>query len=88
MSLNPCEYDLEKLDYITLSFALLVFFWVLLFVFIFQISRLQLHEEWLERERLAQEEFRLKSEREETARKKKEEDEVNCLRQRRKEDSL
>ncbi|XP_071389700.1 U2 small nuclear ribonucleoprotein auxiliary factor 35 kDa subunit-related protein 2 isoform X1 [Centroberyx affinis] len=35
----------------------------------------QLHEQWLERERLAQEEFRLKFEREEAARKRKEEDE-------------
>ncbi|XP_011486957.1 U2 small nuclear ribonucleoprotein auxiliary factor 35 kDa subunit-related protein 2 [Oryzias latipes] len=38
-------------------------------------ERLQLHKEWLERERLAQEEFRLRVEREETARKKKEEEE-------------
>uniref|UniRef100_A0A3Q1G044 Zinc finger (CCCH type), RNA-binding motif and serine/arginine rich 2 n=1 Tax=Acanthochromis polyacanthus TaxID=80966 RepID=A0A3Q1G044_9TELE len=36
---------------------------------------LRLHEEWLERERLAQEEFRLQSEREEAARKRKEEEE-------------
>lgn len=42
--------------------------------------RLRLHEEWLERERLAQEEFRLRSEREEAARKRKEEEEViSCL---------
>ncbi|KAM4592614.1 U2 small nuclear ribonucleoprotein auxiliary factor 35 kDa subunit-related protein 2 [Odontesthes bonariensis] len=38
-------------------------------------ERLRLHEVWLERERLAQEEFRLRSEREEAARKKKEEEE-------------
>lgn len=38
--------------------------------------RLRLHEEWLERERLAQEEFRLRAEREESARKRKEEEEV------------
>nr|XP_020466345.1 U2 small nuclear ribonucleoprotein auxiliary factor 35 kDa subunit-related protein 2 isoform X2 [Monopterus albus] len=37
-------------------------------------ERLQLHEEWLERERLAQEEFRLRSEREEATRKRKEEE--------------
>lgn len=42
--------------------------------------RLRLHEEWLEKERLAQEEFRLRSEREEAARKRKEEEEViYCL---------
>ncbi|XP_056134969.1 U2 small nuclear ribonucleoprotein auxiliary factor 35 kDa subunit-related protein 2 [Lampris incognitus] len=35
----------------------------------------QLHEEWLERERVAQEEFKLKHEREEAARKRKEEEE-------------
>lgn len=40
--------------------------------------RLRLHEEWLEKERLAQEEFRLKCEREEAAQKRKEEEEVNC----------
>lgn len=40
--------------------------------------RQQLHEEWLEREKLAQEEFRLKYEREEAARKRKEDDEVIC----------
>ncbi len=38
--------------------------------------RLRLHEEWLEKERIAQEEFRLRSEREEAARKRKEEEEV------------
>nr|XP_061796127.1 U2 small nuclear ribonucleoprotein auxiliary factor 35 kDa subunit-related protein 2-like [Nerophis lumbriciformis] len=38
-------------------------------------ERQRLHEEWLERERLAQEEFRLKSEREEAVRKRREEDE-------------
>ncbi|XP_034726846.1 U2 small nuclear ribonucleoprotein auxiliary factor 35 kDa subunit-related protein 2 [Etheostoma cragini] len=38
-------------------------------------ERLQLHEEWLERERLAQEEFRMRAEREESARKRKEEEE-------------
>lgn len=38
--------------------------------------RLRLHEEWLEKERLAQEEFRLRCEREEAARKRKEEEEV------------
>ncbi|XP_023264531.1 U2 small nuclear ribonucleoprotein auxiliary factor 35 kDa subunit-related protein 2 [Seriola lalandi dorsalis] len=38
-------------------------------------ERLRQHEEWLERERLAQEEFRLRSEREEAARKRKEEEE-------------
>lgn len=40
------------------------------------LFRRRLHEEWLERERLAQEEFRVKFEREETARKRKEEEEV------------
>ncbi|KAM3877413.1 U2 small nuclear ribonucleoprotein auxiliary factor 35 kDa subunit-related protein 2-like [Diretmus argenteus] len=38
-------------------------------------ERQRLHEAWLERERLAQEEFRMKVEREETARKRKEEEE-------------
>jgi len=38
--------------------------------------RLRLHEEWLEKERLAQKEFRLRAEREEAARKRKEEEEV------------
>ncbi|KAM8894727.1 U2 small nuclear ribonucleoprotein auxiliary factor 35 kDa subunit-related protein 2-like [Spinachia spinachia] len=38
-------------------------------------QRLRLHEEWLAKERLAQEEFRLQAEREETARKRKEEEE-------------
>ncbi|XP_028256916.1 U2 small nuclear ribonucleoprotein auxiliary factor 35 kDa subunit-related protein 2 [Parambassis ranga] len=38
-------------------------------------ERLRLHEGWLERERLAQEEFRLQVEREEAARKRKEEEE-------------
>ncbi|XP_044047912.1 U2 small nuclear ribonucleoprotein auxiliary factor 35 kDa subunit-related protein 2 [Siniperca chuatsi] len=38
-------------------------------------ERLRLHEEWLEKERLAQEEFRLRSEREEAVRKRKEEEE-------------
>lgn len=38
--------------------------------------RLLLHEAWLERERIAQEEFRLRAEREEAARKRKEEEEV------------
>ncbi|XP_034417456.1 U2 small nuclear ribonucleoprotein auxiliary factor 35 kDa subunit-related protein 2 [Cyclopterus lumpus] len=38
-------------------------------------ERLRLHEEWLEKERLAQEEFRLRAEREEAARKRKEEEE-------------
>ncbi|XP_072236972.1 U2 small nuclear ribonucleoprotein auxiliary factor 35 kDa subunit-related protein 2 [Leuresthes tenuis] len=38
-------------------------------------ERQRLHEVWLERERLAQEEFRLRSEREEAARKKKDEEE-------------
>ncbi|KAK2853815.1 hypothetical protein Q5P01_006476 [Channa striata] len=38
-------------------------------------ERLRLHEDWLERERLAQEEFRLRFEREEAAKKRKEEDE-------------
>ncbi|XP_054627114.1 U2 small nuclear ribonucleoprotein auxiliary factor 35 kDa subunit-related protein 1 [Dunckerocampus dactyliophorus] len=38
-------------------------------------ERQRLHEEWLEREHLAQEEFRLKSEREEAARKRKEDEE-------------
>ena len=42
--------------------------------------RLKLHEEWLERERLAQDEFRLRLEREEAAQKRREEEEVNyCL---------
>ncbi|XP_034050676.1 U2 small nuclear ribonucleoprotein auxiliary factor 35 kDa subunit-related protein 2 isoform X2 [Thalassophryne amazonica] len=40
-----------------------------------EVERQWLHEEWLERERLAQEEFKLKSEREEAARKRKEEEE-------------
>ncbi|GAA6218845.1 U2 small nuclear ribonucleoprotein auxiliary factor 35 kDa subunit-related protein 2 [Lates japonicus] len=40
-----------------------------------EVERLRLHEEWLERERLAQDEFRLRSEREEAARKRKEEEE-------------
>ncbi|XP_041821154.1 U2 small nuclear ribonucleoprotein auxiliary factor 35 kDa subunit-related protein 2 [Chelmon rostratus] len=40
-----------------------------------EVERLRLHEEWLEKERLAQEEFRLKTEREEAARKRKEEEE-------------
>ncbi|XP_051918386.1 U2 small nuclear ribonucleoprotein auxiliary factor 35 kDa subunit-related protein 2 [Hippocampus zosterae] len=38
-------------------------------------ERQRLHEEWLERERIAQEEFRLRSEREEAARKRREDDE-------------
>ncbi|XP_026234436.1 U2 small nuclear ribonucleoprotein auxiliary factor 35 kDa subunit-related protein 2 [Anabas testudineus] len=38
-------------------------------------ERLRQHEEWLKRERLAQEEFRLRAEREEAARKRKEEEE-------------
>ncbi|KAL4656501.1 hypothetical protein GN956_G4411 [Arapaima gigas] len=38
-------------------------------------ERQQLHLEWLERERVAQEEFRLKREREEAAKKKKEDEE-------------
>ncbi|CAG5858510.1 unnamed protein product, partial [Menidia menidia] len=38
-------------------------------------ERQRLHEEWLERERLAQEEFRLRSEREDAARKRKEDEE-------------
>ncbi|XP_035538401.1 U2 small nuclear ribonucleoprotein auxiliary factor 35 kDa subunit-related protein 2 [Morone saxatilis] len=38
-------------------------------------ERLRLHEEWLEKERLAQEVFRLRFEREEAARKRKEEEE-------------
>ncbi|XP_061669828.1 U2 small nuclear ribonucleoprotein auxiliary factor 35 kDa subunit-related protein 2 [Syngnathoides biaculeatus] len=41
----------------------------------FVLERQRLHDEWLERERLAQEEFRLRSEREEAARKRREEDE-------------
>lgn len=40
------------------------------------VLRLRLHEEWLEKERLAQEVFRLKFEREDAARKRKEEEEV------------
>uniref|UniRef100_A0AAY5L2I2 Zinc finger (CCCH type), RNA-binding motif and serine/arginine rich 2 n=1 Tax=Esox lucius TaxID=8010 RepID=A0AAY5L2I2_ESOLU len=39
------------------------------------VLRQRRHAEWLERERLAQEEFRLRCEREETARKRKEEEE-------------
>lgn len=39
-------------------------------------SRERLHQEWLEREKIAQEEFRLKREREEVAQKRKEEEEV------------
>lgn len=42
-------------------------------------NRRQLHEEWLEKERVAQEEFRLKREREEAALKRKEEEEVNDI---------
>uniref|UniRef100_M4ALE6 Zinc finger CCCH-type, RNA binding motif and serine/arginine rich 2 n=1 Tax=Xiphophorus maculatus TaxID=8083 RepID=M4ALE6_XIPMA len=42
---------------------------------VFLLSRQRQHEEWLERERLAQEEFRLRTEREEAARKRKEEEE-------------
>ncbi|KAG7482990.1 U2 small nuclear ribonucleoprotein auxiliary factor 35 kDa subunit-related protein 2 [Solea senegalensis] len=38
-------------------------------------ERLRLHDEWLERERIAQEEFRLKFEKEEAARKRKEDEE-------------
>ncbi|KAG7218289.1 hypothetical protein INR49_010347, partial [Caranx melampygus] len=38
-------------------------------------ERLRLHAQWLERERLAQEEFRLKAEREEAAQRRKEEEE-------------
>uniref|UniRef100_A0A3Q2QCA2 Zinc finger CCCH-type, RNA binding motif and serine/arginine rich 2 n=1 Tax=Fundulus heteroclitus TaxID=8078 RepID=A0A3Q2QCA2_FUNHE len=38
-------------------------------------ERQRQHEEWMERERLAQEEFRLRTEREEAARKRKEEEE-------------
>ncbi|XP_049573301.1 U2 small nuclear ribonucleoprotein auxiliary factor 35 kDa subunit-related protein 2 [Syngnathus scovelli] len=41
----------------------------------FDEERQRLHEEWLERERLAQEEFRLRFEREEAARKRREDDE-------------
>uniref|UniRef100_A0A3Q3QS21 Zinc finger (CCCH type), RNA-binding motif and serine/arginine rich 2 n=1 Tax=Monopterus albus TaxID=43700 RepID=A0A3Q3QS21_MONAL len=48
--------------------------------------RLQLHEEWLERERLAQEEFRLRSEREEATRKRKEEEQEWEAQQRREEE--
>ncbi|CAF99810.1 unnamed protein product, partial [Tetraodon nigroviridis] len=40
-----------------------------------ELERQQLHEEWLEKERVAQEEFRLKQEREEAALKRKEEEE-------------
>ncbi|KAF7212377.1 U2 small nuclear ribonucleoprotein auxiliary factor 35 kDa subunit-related protein 2 [Nothobranchius furzeri] len=40
-----------------------------------ETERLRQHEEWLERERLAQEEFRLRTEREDAAKKKKEEEE-------------
>lgn len=39
--------------------------------------RQRLHEEWLARERVAQEEFRVQREREEAAKRKKEEEEVN-----------
>lgn len=42
--------------------------------------RQRLHDEWLERERLAQEEFRLQFEREEAVRLRREEEEVTyCL---------
>lgn len=37
----------------------------------------QLHQEWMEREKIAQEEFRLKKEKEEAAQKRKEEEEVS-----------
>lgn len=43
------------------------------------LSRQHLHEEWMEKERVAQEEFRLKREREEAVLKRKEEEEVNCI---------
>ncbi|XP_061743413.1 U2 small nuclear ribonucleoprotein auxiliary factor 35 kDa subunit-related protein 1-like [Nerophis ophidion] len=43
-------------------------------------ERQRLHEEWLQRERLAQEEFRLKSERKDAARKRKE-DEERCIKE-------
>lgn len=43
------------------------------------LFRRHLHEEWLEKERVAQEEFRLKREREEAALKRKEEEEVNYI---------
>ncbi len=39
----------------------------------------RLHQEWLEREKIAQEEFSLKREREEAAQKRKEEEEVSSL---------
>ncbi|TKS69632.1 Zinc finger, RNA-binding motif and serine/arginine rich protein 2 [Collichthys lucidus] len=42
---------------------------------IVEAERQRLHKEWLEKERLAQEEFRLRCEREEAVRKRKEEDE-------------
>lgn len=43
------------------------------------LSRQHLHEEWVEKERVAQEEFRLKREREEAVLKRKEEEEVHCF---------
>lgn len=43
------------------------------------LTRQHLHEEWLEKERVAQEEFSLKREREEAALKRKEEEEVNYI---------
>uniref|UniRef100_I3IUK3 Zinc finger CCCH-type, RNA binding motif and serine/arginine rich 2 n=1 Tax=Oreochromis niloticus TaxID=8128 RepID=I3IUK3_ORENI len=48
--------------------------WMCLILCLFTF-RQHLHEEWLERERIAQEEFRLRLEKEETARKRKEEEE-------------
>lgn len=43
------------------------------------LTRQHLHEEWLEKERVAQEEFSLKREREEAALRRKEEEEVNYI---------
>ena len=47
------------------------FFWLCVY-----INRQNLHDEWLLREQKAQEEFIIKKEKEETARKQKEEQEV------------
>lgn len=44
--------------------------------FVLQSSE-RLHQEWMEREKIAQEEFRLKREKEEAAQKRKEEEEVS-----------
>lgn len=49
---------------------------ILIIIIYLQCSE-RLHQEWMERERIAQEEFRVKKEREDAAQQKKEEEEVN-----------